>query len=141
MSDSIYKIMNNIDDEESLEITAGSINSPFANNIDRDIVDSIDTPYDSPVTNNNIKCSKSVVANALYYVSKGESVEFCLGNIQLPSKQITHCWIEHNDKVAQTHVPSADVKLIKKFSTMLVANDVNASREKILQLIKLVNRI
>lgn len=135
---SIYEEMNKINDEESLKIAEGSMSSPFANNIDRDIIDSIDTPYDSPVTNNNIKCSKSVVANALYYVSMGESVEFCLGNIQFPCKQITHCWIEHNGEVAQTHVPSEDVKLIKKFTTMLVPDDVNASKEKILQL---VNRI
>ena len=130
---SIYENMNMIDDEASL--TEGNINSLFANNIDKDILDVLNGPYDAPVTNNFVKCSKSVVPNALYYVSQGEDVEFCLGNINSPYRQITHCWIVHNGKIVQTRVPTSDVKLIKKFSIDLVPNDVEESIKKIRELI------
>lgn len=130
---SIYEEMNEIDDTASL--IEATVLGAFANNIDKDIIDSIDCSYDAPVTNNFIKCSKSVVPNALYYVSQGEEVEFCLGNIELPYKQITHCWVVHNGEVAQTRVPKPDVKLVTKFSTKLVPNNVEESRKLILELV------
>ena len=136
LEESIFKQLNKIDDEESLNMNEGFMDKPFGNNIDNDILDLIDCDYSNPVTNNSVKCSKSVVPNALYYVSQGEDVYFCLGNIGLPFKPITHCWVEHNGKITQTHVSSPNVKLIKKFSVKLIPNDIEGSKNKILELIK-----
>lgn len=133
MMKSIYEEMNNINDEESL--TESNLDEPFITNIDKDILDSLDCSYDAPVTDNFVKCSKSVVPNALYYVSQGENVEFCLGNMKLPYKQISHCWIVHNGEIAQTRVPDPNVKLVTQFSIPLIPNDVEGSKERIKSLV------
>lgn len=130
---SIYEEMNNINDEESL--TESNLDEPFTTNIDKDILDSLDCSYDAPVTDNFVKCSKSVVPNALYYVSQGENVEFCLGNMKLPYKQISHCWIVHNGEIAQTRVPDPNVKLVTQFSIPRIPNDVEGSKERIKSLV------
>ena len=109
----------------------------FANNIEKDILTAVantDVPTE-PVTDNYIKCSKSVVPNALYYISKGEQVEFFLGTIGSPLVSlVTHCWIEHNNVVAQTRVSSPDVKLFKNFSIML-SSDIETAKKEIRELI------
>lgn len=113
----------------------GFLNEKFLNNIDQDILSSLKDAVPELITNNSVKCSKSVVPNALYYVDKGEDVEFVLGSMHLPMKPITHCWIKHNGEVLQTRVPEADVKLIPKFTIMLTPNDIETSKEQIKHLI------
>ena len=66
----------------------------FVNHIDTDILDSLQTAVPTLVTDNNVKCSKSVVSNALYFLSQGKEVKFCLGAFSFPFlTAITHCWI------------------------------------------------
>lgn len=124
------------------ELTEGNKESMFANNIDKDIISGLaqDVP-DNPVLAPMVKCSKSAVANALYYVSKGEEVKFNLGNIKAPLNQIAHCWIEHNGEIAQTRNTMPELDLVTRFSVNLVPNDVDASKKLIIDLVNSINGI
>ena len=117
-----------------------AIMSKFANNIDKDIISGLNSSVpEEPVLGGMMKCSKSAPLNALYYISKGENVEFKLGNIRLPLSQITHCWIEHNGEVAQTRNDMPDSDLKTKFSVKLVPNDIEKSKKLIIDLVNSIN--
>jgi rubrerythrin len=112
----------------------------FANNIDTDILNGLSSEIpEKPILGGMLKCSKSAPLNALYFVSQGEEVTFKLGNISLPAKQITHCWVEHNGEIAQTRHNSDGSDLITKFSIDLLPNDLAASKKLIADLIKSIN--
>lgn len=118
----------------------GNTGAVFANNIDKDIIDVLHHEIpNEPVTDINVKCSKSATANALYYVAHGENVKFSLGTIKLPLKQIAHCWIEHNGKILQTRNSRPDSELITKFSVDLIPNDVESSKKLIYDLVTSIN--
>ena len=134
MYQSIFEQLNQINDNLSLDEAL----KPFANNIDKDILSSLQNTYNEPAFDNSIKCSKSAVQNALYYLSAGEKVEFFLGNINAPMTQITHCWITHNNQIAQTRVPKPNVKLIIKHHIEL-DSDVEKAKQQIIDLINSIN--
>lgn len=104
----------------------------FANHIDTDILTALEAEEFIPVINNWVKCSKSVVPNALANVAEGELVEFCLGTIGSPcSNLIAHCWVEIDGQVLQTRVSAPNVKLYKNFSITLTPGDVEKAKEEI----------
>lgn len=131
----IFNILNRINDEESLMENIRR----FSNNIDKQILRLLDTvDYSRPITQNNVKCSESAVINALYYVNQGKSVIFNLGYIGAKMSSITHCWIEVDGQIIQTHVPYEDVRLITAYSVKLLPNDVEAAKTKIKTLVESV---
>ena len=105
----------------------------FVNNMDLDILHALKQSSYKLITSNMIKCSKSAVSNALYYVSRGETVYFVLGNIDVELPMITHCWVIHNDKIIHTRVPKDSNLLIPKFKLKLTSNDLTTSKKQILQ--------
>ena len=111
----------------------------FANNIDKDILAAVQEGTHGLITNNMIKCSKSVVPNALHFVNEGKAVEFCLGSMYSPSDIVTHCWIEVNDQVIQTRVPDPNIELFKKYHITLAPNDLEAAKHDIKELIDFIN--
>ena len=130
------------DDEldESKSINEGNKESRFANNIDLDIINGLNSEIpEQPILGGMVKCSKSAPLNALYYVSQGEEVKFNLGNIELPMKQITHCWVEHNGEVAQTRNNRPNSDLILKVSVDLIPNDIEKSKQLIINEINKIN--
>lgn len=131
-------LLANYSKNESKSINESDIKSAFANNIDQDIISALGSEIPKkPILGGMVKCSKSAPLNALYYVSQGEEVKFNLGNIKLPMRQITHCWVEHNGEVAQTGNDGLD--LITKFSVDLVPNDVEKSKQLIIDEINKIN--
>lgn len=122
-----------------MEIKREANNKPrFANHIDTDILTAVETSDIRHVVDNNVKCSKSVVPNALYFAAQGKSVEFCLGTLGMPFRTlIGHCWIECDGQVIQTGVPTVkipgmkEVKPYKNFSVKLPANNVDVAKKTI----------
>lgn len=107
----------------------------FLNSIDSDIVADIDSAVPAQVTDNNIKCSKSVVPNALYCLSQGKSAKLCIGTLGLPLKTIaTHCWVESEGEKLQTRVPNLGKVQVKTFETAsveLTPGDLEESKKQI----------
>lgn len=122
------------------KLNEDNVNSPFFNNIDEDIIEVLSTSVpEEPITGEMVKCSKSAPANALYYVAQGEEVTFNLGNVKLPMKQISHCWITHNGEVLQTRNSKYPNDLITKFSIELTPSDVDKAVNDISRLINSIN--
>lgn len=111
----------------------------FLNNINKDILNTVASGDIKEITDNYVKCSKSVVPNALYQVSEGNDVYFCLGSMGEPSTMITHCWIEVDGKVIQTRVPYPHIKLFRKASVKLPAYNVEKAKTYITDLINKIS--
>lgn len=114
----------------------------FKNFIYDNLLNVADNAEPKLITNYMIKCSKSAIPNALYYVNKGEDVVLRLGNMKDPVKGVvSHVWVEHNGDIIQTFGSNVDQKFIDNYATKdklhpyisiaLVPGDVEASREKI----------
>jgi hypothetical protein len=128
------------DIDEDYAINESNNRGAFVNNIDTDIFNELAKGVpEAPIIKSFEKCSKSAPRNALYYVNEGEEVTFYLGNIKLPQKQVTHCWITHNGEVLQTRNRQYPDDLITKFSIDLAPGDVDKATNDIKNLVNSIN--
>ena len=131
-----------IDEVSNNIINEANLSGAFANDIDADILSELAKGVpEEPITKPSEKCSKSAPRNALYYVQQGEEVTFYLGNIKLPQRQITHCWITHNGEVLQTRNIRYPNDLKTKFSIDLTPGDVNKAIIDIKNLVNSINGV
>ena len=104
-----------------------NINEAYANNIDKDILDTIKNPLDKLYK--NTKCSKSVGTWLdKYFYEIDESIKLCVGNIKhkgdtTNSKTINHTWLEIGDKVLETNFPDGDYERVLVDSLDLDRNE------------------
>ena len=95
---------------------SANINEAYANNIDKDILDTIKNPLEKLYK--NTKCSKS--AGTLldkYFYETDKPLKLCLGNVvpkgdKTKSNSIHHVWIEVDGKVKETNFPSGDYERV-----------------------------
>ena len=99
----------------------------FANNIDKDILDTIKNPLDKLYK--NTKCSKSVgTLLDKYFYETDKPLKLCLGNIrhkgdETNSKAITHTWVEVDGEVKETNFPDGDYERVLVDSLTLDRNE------------------
>lgn len=102
---------------ESIEEHLGAnVNEKYANNIDKDILDTIKNPLEH--IDGNTKCSKSAGTMLNYYFYKTDTpLKLCLGNIALGdnksnSKNIAHVWIDVDGKIKETRKPTTQFERV-----------------------------
>lgn len=115
----------------------------YAYNIVKDILDGCESKEMKFIdSDTHMKCSKSAIKNALYFVDKGEDVSLCFGYVDNQNakyvannsiERITHVWINHNGKLLETFPNSLKIpiKHILLKEIKLIPNDVELSILKI----------
>lgn len=123
----IMDIYNALKQGKKLDGRGNVINEKYVNNIDKDILDAINSPLDKLYK--NTKCSKSVgTLLDKYFYEDDKPLKLCLGNIKSKedktnSKAITHVWIEVDGKVKETNFPDGDYERVLVDELLLDRNE------------------
>lgn len=102
--------------EHSDEYLGATVNEEYANNIDKDILDTIKNPLEH--IDGNTKCSKSAGTMLDYYFYETDKpLKLCLGAIRnigddSEPKSITHVWIEVDGKIKETRKPNVQFERV-----------------------------